>query len=94
MRKSFKEELQNLMIAIVLEIAIVPDANKFFEKVIKDERGLERALNFTGAATAICNVLGDTPKIRLPDWMPDNSEPMLSVLRTSSCIRSRAQIRP
>ena len=83
-QESFRGELKNLITAMVLEIAIFSDANEFFEKVIKGERGLERALNFTGAATTIRNVLDDNPKIRLSDWIADDSETSFSVLRASS----------
>jgi hypothetical protein len=41
------------------------------QRIIQDEQGLARALNFTGSFGVIINSLGPSPRIRIDDWTPD-----------------------
>lgn len=67
-QKSFRSWLQDILIKITLQIAMVTDPKSFAKRIIRDELGLDRALNFSEVGIAIDNLLGQSPKYRLSDW--------------------------
>ncbi len=72
---SIQDTLVELISTVTVHIAILPDNGlKFLEGLIKDERGLGRALLITDIKTMVGNVLGDSPKFRISDWDVKRSE--------------------
>ena len=70
-----KDKLVELISTITAYIAAPPgDGKEFFETLIGQERGLDRALLASNPKTAIENILGHKPKIRLADWKSDDAE--------------------
>jgi len=66
---AIQDKLIELISAITAQISVLPeDGNKFLEKLIKDERGLGRALLIASVGTMIRNILGENPKFRMSDW--------------------------
>ncbi len=47
---------------------MVGDADTFTKQIVRDELGLDRALNFSNVSVVIENILGQAPKFRLSDW--------------------------
>ena len=52
----------------MFQIATVNDPKIFEKRIVRDEIGLGRALNFSEVAIPIENILGGVPKLRLSDW--------------------------
>ena len=72
--ETVKDKLMELISTITGYIAMPPaDAMKFFENLIRDERGFGRALLITSVKTMIGNILGSRPKIRISDWDANGS---------------------
>jgi SEC-C motif len=64
-----QDKLVELISTITAHIATPADEkSKFFEALIRDERGFGRALLITNVKTIIANTLGDKPKFRTSDW--------------------------
>jgi hypothetical protein len=56
---------------LVSQIVTTSDINSYLEKVMGEELGLWRAINFTETSTPISNILGRQPKLRIADWNTD-----------------------
>lgn len=69
------DKIVELISTITAYIAEPPkDANKFFDTLLKAERGLDRALVALNTKVLAENILGDHPKIRVSDWKSENGE--------------------
>jgi hypothetical protein len=64
------EQLFMLVATIFARIVVARDVPQVFEKLLRDERALDRSVNFTGSFVTLGNVLGPAPKNRLSLW-PD-----------------------
>jgi len=71
--ETLSKKLVELVIQLVFHIAFVPDPEQYFDRLLREESAFSRAFNFTNVATAIWNILGKTPKIRLVDWQLNNT---------------------
>lgn len=69
-RELLREWLRRLIIEMGTQIALMEDVEAYADRVIIQEAGLGRALNFSETAIAIRNVLGANPKFHLEDWEP------------------------
>ncbi|WAL60769.1 hypothetical protein [Thermocoleostomius sinensis] len=72
--ETLNKKLAELIIQLVFHIAFVPDSEQYFDRLLREESAFSRAFDFTNVATAIWNILGKTPKIRLADWQLNNTE--------------------
>ncbi|MBE9227256.1 hypothetical protein IQ264_17660 [Phormidium sp. LEGE 05292] len=72
--EALSKKLFELFIRLISHIAFVPDPEQYFDRLLREESAFSRAFNFTNVATAIWNILGKTPKIRLADWQLNNTE--------------------
>lgn len=72
--ETLNKKLAELIIQLVFHIAFVPDPEQYFDRLLREESAFSRAFDFTNVATAIWNILGKTPKIRLADWQLNNTE--------------------
>ena len=64
-----KERLRDLLIHIIARICLMEDVGKTVEKLFKDERALERAVNYSNSFIVVGNVLGHTPKTNIDAWI-------------------------
>ena len=69
------------VLSLIPAIAFVDDVEKFGMRVIKEESGLSRAINFTETATPLRNILGENPKLRMSDWNNDEAPRGFAVRR-------------
>ena len=70
-----KDKQVELISTVTAYIAAPPgDGREFFETLIGKERSVGRALLASNTTTAIYNILGDKPKIRVTDWKSDDGE--------------------
>jgi hypothetical protein len=53
---------------LVSQIVTTGDLDGYLHRVMGEELGLWRALNFTETSTPISNILGRQPKLRISDW--------------------------
>ncbi|HXZ81414.1 MAG TPA: hypothetical protein VEG30_15910, partial [Terriglobales bacterium] len=44
------------------------DPDAYMRRVFGEESGLARSVNFTESAITMSNLLGQSPKARIPDW--------------------------
>jgi hypothetical protein len=56
---------------LVSQLVTTSDINSYLERVMGEELGLWRAINFTETSTPISNILGRQPKLRISDWNTD-----------------------
>lgn len=75
--------LLEMVLKIVSHIAILPDPEKYAQRVFGDELGLARAINFTESSTPVRNILGHAPKFRLSDWNNEENPRAFTVHRES-----------
>jgi hypothetical protein len=80
--EKLSKKLSELIILLTFEIAFIPNAEQYFEGLLRDELAFSRAFDFANVAMAIWNILGKTPKFRLADWQIDNTEKDFSLKRT------------
>lgn len=67
-REAFHSWLMKFILETTFRIAKVGDLKSFEAQIIKAERGLDRAINFSDTSTPIENILGEAPKFRSSDW--------------------------
>jgi hypothetical protein len=67
-QREIREKLFELLVTILARVFLLPDPKKLTTKLFREERALERAINFTSSFVTIGNVLGHTPKTRMSDW--------------------------
>ncbi len=66
--ETFRKKLAELVIQLVFHIAFVPEPEHYLDRLAQQEGIFSRAFDFTNVATAIWNILGKNPKLRLADW--------------------------
>ena len=66
-RNAFKSSVLSALGIMVFEIAAVPDAQSYLDR-LGEEDAFSRALEFSDVAIAIERILGATPKLSLSDW--------------------------
>jgi hypothetical protein len=67
-RNAYRFWLQEVIIKISLQIAMISDIKTFLDRLIRNERGLGRALIFAEVDITIENLFGEKPKFFLSDW--------------------------
>lgn len=77
------KKLAELIIRVIFKIAFVSKPEQYFEKLLRDELAFSRAFDFT-VATAIWNILGKSPKVRLTDWKLSNTDKHFPPRRASA----------
>jgi len=60
-----------VIVRFISYIAVIEDAEKYFEKIAGEERGFVRALVYSEASLAQKNLFGNKPKVLIGDWKPD-----------------------
>lgn len=80
--EKLNKKLTELVIQLVFHIAFVSDPEQYFDRLLREESAFSRAFGFANVATAIWNILGKTPKIRLTDWQLNNTENKFPLRRT------------
>ena len=78
---SHENWLLEIVLKIVGHLVILPNPEKYAERVFGDELGLARAINFTESGTPIRNILGHAPKFRLSDWNNEENPRAFTVRR-------------
>jgi hypothetical protein len=81
-REAFREWLIRSVAEIMSACSIMKDVAGHLEKLARDERVFSRVLLFAESSIGVENVLGNKAKIRFSDWVPDDGEGALDVLRT------------
>ncbi|MEG4035246.1 hypothetical protein QUA03_15600 [Microcoleus sp. S36b_A4] len=80
--ETLSKELAELVIQLVFHIAFIPDPGPYFDR-LREESAFSRAFDFTNVATAIWNILGKTPKIKLADWQANDGNKRFPAHRTT-----------
>lgn len=66
---AMQDKLVELISTVTAHFVFLPkEGSAFLERLIRDERGLGRAILITNVQTLIQNVLGSAPKSRISDW--------------------------
>lgn len=83
-RKKFRTWLQDLVLEITMQIAVVNDPDSFAKRIIRDELGLGRALNLSEIDIALENILGRDIKFRISDWVSHEEHKHFALRRDQS----------
>jgi hypothetical protein len=70
-RTADRDGLMEIIARFISHIAIIENAEKYFEKIAGDERGFARALVYSEASLAQENLFGNKPKVLISDWKPN-----------------------
>ena len=73
LQEAYKETLFKLLATIVARIIVTNDMEQALTKLFRDEKALERSVNFTGSFVTVGNVLGSDPKTRISRWSNPNA---------------------
>ena len=68
-QQELKARLAELLASLVALGFTMSEPEETLLALIRDERAMERALNFTGSFLTVANVLGDKPKFKLSEWL-------------------------
>ena len=79
----FRSWVQNLLIDLLIKIAVIKNPESYLKKLLGDEFGLGRALNFTETAVPVRNILGAAPKVRLSEWKREVGSQLFPLQRSS-----------
>ncbi len=91
-QQALKDSIADLLTQILARGFFIAGRDTI-ERVIGEERGLQRAINFTGSFGAIANVLGRSPKTALEDWTPTSNEVVELRRREEWDAEARRQVR-
>ena len=67
-RKKYHDWIANFMIEIMCQIIYISDLENFLQRIMKDEYGMERGIDFADTDLIQSNLLGNSPKIQIFDW--------------------------
>ena len=68
MRAVISDRLVDLTGSILSRVFLIDDFEQSLTKLFRDDRALERAVNFSVGFAAIGNILGTSPRTSLADW--------------------------
>ncbi len=74
--------LQEFLVSIVARIVVIEDPHSYGERVLGQESGFARAINFSDAIVPVQNIVGKAPKFRISDWEIPNMK-VFPLRRTS-----------
>ena len=80
---TFRSWVQTLLINVLLRIAVIKHPESYLEKLLGDEVGLGRALNFTETAIPVRNILGESPRVSLLEWKREEGAQLFPPRRTT-----------
>lgn len=81
--ENIRKVLREIVVAIMARIVRFQEWENAIEKLLGDERALERSILFTGTFSTLNNVLGNSPKNRLGDWF-EGVEDSYEVIRQTA----------
>jgi hypothetical protein len=95
MRAILYDKLFEVISSILARVFLIGDFEGSLTKLFRDDRALERAINFTVGFAALKNVLGKSPRTSLPDWsLPEASEYRLTRTEPWDSLYPRASTDP
>jgi hypothetical protein len=68
-QQTLRDKITDLLASLVSHAFFVDEPGQTLLPLFRDERAMERALNFTGSVMTVANVLGNMPKHALGDWL-------------------------
>lgn len=80
-RNAFRSWLIQLVAEIIARIFFIHDPKGYLTRLARDEAGFGRALNNSDISTAVTNILGPSPKLRLSDWKSEDIQERFPVNR-------------
>lgn len=73
-QNQIKDQLLAILTFVLARVFIMPDPKRALTRLFRDERAMERSLNFTGGFVTLGNVLGHQPKHTLAAWLDPQSQ--------------------
>lgn len=67
-QRQFLDWLQELVVRVITEMAMIRDLESYMEQVAGSEKAFARALHSAHVDIYMGNVLGQNPKLRIADW--------------------------
>lgn len=80
---AFRSWMETFLIDVLPRIAVIKHLKSYLEKLLGDEVGLGRALNFTETAIPVRNILGESPKFSLSEWRQEAGARLFALRRTT-----------
>jgi hypothetical protein len=81
--KAFHSWMQTFLIDVLPRIAVIKHLESYLEKLLGNEAGIGRALNFTETAIPVRNILGESPKVSLSEWRRETGTQLFPLRRTT-----------
>lgn len=73
-QNQIKDQLLAVLVFVLARVFIMTNPKRALTRLFRDERALERSLNFTGGFVTLGNVLGDQPKHTLTAWIDPQAQ--------------------
>ena len=89
-QESFFNWLQETIIMVICNMVMIRDVKEWMERIAGEERGLSRALAIGNMVTMNRNVFGESPQLRLNDWI-DNESRSFTLDREGPWRRSKSK---
>lgn len=68
-QNQIKDQLLAILVFVLSRVFIMGDPKRTVTRLVRDDRALERSLNFTGGFVTLGNILGYQPKHTLAAWI-------------------------
>lgn len=72
--QKIKEEMMQILAGVVARVFLAGDPDKSLNKLLGDDRAMDRALHFTSSFVTVGNVMGYQPKHALAAWIESAAE--------------------
>lgn len=69
-----RNTLRDMLLAVMARVFVLKSPEETLTKLLRDEAGLERAVNFTCGLVVQSNVLGGSPKTKMSQWQKGNEQ--------------------
>ena len=89
-QQAYMDWLKHSIVEIFCRFLKIDDVEGWLEQVAGQERGFSRAIAFGNSLTIQENVFGETPRVRLADWL-DSNDKSYAVLRKKHWMVNRAE---
>lgn len=94
-QKVLRDKLFDVIAGILARVFVFRDMEEALTRLFRDDRALERAINFTMGFAGTGNILGHKPRLSLSDWVTQDSRdyPLTRTERWDASLPSPAAVR-
>jgi hypothetical protein len=73
LRNTDRDWFLDILAIVLTRLVMLPEPDAYMNRIFGEESGLARSVNFTESGITMANILGQSPKTRIPDWNIDHN---------------------